>query len=142
MRQGKVIAVDFDGTIVENFYPEIGKELPFAVMTLKTLAKEGNTLILWTCREGKLLDDALQWCSSKGLEFYAVNNDGPDVIYEPTQGGRKLRADMFIDDRNVGGLPDWGIIYEVVHNDITFAEYYRRQSEIVPKKKSFWSKLK
>ncbi len=137
-----VIAVDFDGTIVEHKYPEIGKEIPFAVVTLKTLAKEGHTLILWSCREGRLLDDAVQWCKSRGLEFYACNRDTPESSFPPTDGGRKLTADLFIDDRNVGGLPDWGVIYDVIHNGITFAEYYRRQAEAVPKKKNFWEKLK
>lgn len=137
-----IIAVDFDGTIVEHMYPEIGKEIPFAVSTLKAIAKEGHTLILWSCREDKLLDDAVQWCSSRGLEFYAVNRDSPDASYRPTGGGRKLRADLFIDDRNVGGLPDWGVIYDVIHNGLTFEEYYRRQSDALPKKKGFWARLK
>ena len=51
-----VIAVDFDGTIVEHRYPAIGKELPFAIETLQKLASEGHRLILWTVREGKYLD--------------------------------------------------------------------------------------
>ena len=53
------IAVDFDGTIVEHKYPEIGKEKPFAIDTLKQLAFEGHKLILWTSRDGKLLEDAI-----------------------------------------------------------------------------------
>ena len=100
-----IIAIDFDGTIVENRYPEIGHERPFAIETLKLLQQDRHRLVLWTCREGKLLEDALQWCRERGVEFYAANRDYPE---------RKLKADMFIDDRNLGGLPDWGTIYRMV----------------------------
>ena len=72
------IAVDFDGTIVTNKYPDIGDELPFATDTLKMLIKDRHQLILWTCREGKLLDDAINWCKDRGVEFWAVNRDYPE----------------------------------------------------------------
>lgn len=66
------IAVDFDGTIVEHKYPAIGRELPFAIETLKKLRDEHHRLILWTVREGRLLDEALAFCRDRGLEFYAA----------------------------------------------------------------------
>ena len=105
-----VIAIDFDGTIVEHRYPEIGKEIPFSVETLKMLQQDRHKLILWTVREGHLLDEAVQWCKERGLEFYAVNRDYPEEAREDRGFSRKLKADMFIDDRNLGGLPDWGLI--------------------------------
>jgi ribonucleotide monophosphatase NagD (HAD superfamily) len=70
-----IIAVDFDGTIVEHRYPRIGEEIPFAVDTLKLLQQEKHRLILWSVREGALLDEAVEWCKARGLEFYAVNKD-------------------------------------------------------------------
>ncbi len=63
------IAVDFDGTIVEHRYPEIGKELPFATATLRRLIEDGHKLILWSVREGQLLDDAVEWCRKRGVVF-------------------------------------------------------------------------
>ena len=63
------IAVDFDGTIVEHRYPRIGEEIPFAVETLKLLQQEKHRLILWSVREGELLDEAIEWCRARGLEF-------------------------------------------------------------------------
>lgn len=111
-----IIAVDFDGTIVEHRYPSIGRELPFAIETLKKLREEGHRLILWSVREGRLLDDAVTFCRERGLEFYAVNRDYPEE--DPSRNNhysRKLKADLFIDDRNLGGLPDWGTIYEMIH---------------------------
>ena len=73
-----IIAVDFDGTIVEHKYPKIGKEIPFAVETLKRLQADHHTLILWSVREGQLLKDAVDWCRGRGLEFYAVNSNHPE----------------------------------------------------------------
>ena len=69
-----IYAVDFDGTIVEHEYPKIGKPIPFAIDVLKKLQyEEHHMLILWTVREGTLLDEAVEYCKNKGLEFYAVN---------------------------------------------------------------------
>ncbi|MCS2477931.1 BT0820 family HAD-type phosphatase [Bacteroides faecis] len=120
-----VIAVDFDGTIVEHKYPYLGKEIPFAILTLKRLQKEQHQLILWTAREGKLLEEAVNFCSDRGLEFYAVNANHPDEETKTYSAPcRKLKADLFIDDRNVGGLPDWGEIYEMVSNGWSSRDYF------------------
>lgn len=120
-----VIAVDFDGTIVEHKYPQIGKEIPFAIATLKKLQAERHLLILWTVRENDLLEEAVEYCRKRGLEFYAVNANHPDEQVKPNQASpcRKVRADMYIDDCNVGKLPDWGAIYEMVHNRWSFEQY-------------------
>ena len=63
-----IIAVDFDGTIVEHKYPEIGRELPFAIETLKKLQQERHRLILWSVREGKLLQEAVDFCRERGSD--------------------------------------------------------------------------
>ncbi len=145
-----VIAVDFDGTIVEHRYPEIGEERPFATDTLKMLINDHHRLILWSVREGKLLDDAVEWCRQRGVEFWAVNRDYPEETADNNQHfSRKLKADMFIDDRNIGGLPDWGTIYRMISERRTWdhlldeAEhgsrmYYRDTPTGVKKKKKWW----
>ena len=120
-----IIAVDFDGTIVEHRYPDIGREKPFAIETLKKLTEEQHRLILWTVRKGKLLQEAVEFCRTRGLDFYAVNRNFPEEN-EPEE--RKLRADLWIDDRNLGGLPDWGTIYRMIKNNWTFDEL-KRQDE-------------
>lgn len=108
------IAVDFDGTIVEHAYPEIGREMLFAFATLKSLQNKGHKLILWTFREGKLLDEAVEYCRENGVEFYAVNRSYPEE--DSIKGvSRKINADIFIDDRNVGGFPGWGEIFQMLH---------------------------
>lgn len=109
------IAVDFDGTIVSHAYPRIGEELPFAIDTLKMLQRDGHQLILWSCRRGELLDEAMEWCKERGLEFYASNKDYPEETPDNNpEYSRKLKVDLFIDDRGVGGLPDWGTIYQMI----------------------------
>lgn len=117
------IAVDFDGTIVEHEYPKIGKEIPFAIDTLKMLIKDRHKLILWSVREGELLEEAIEWCKNRGVEFYATNKDYPEETREGNPVySRKLKADMFIDDRNVGGLPDWGTIYRMISHKKTWTD--------------------
>ena len=107
------IAVDFDGTIVEHEYPEIGKEKLFAFQTLKELEKKGAILILWTFRAGKELDEAVEYCKKNGIEFYAVNKSYPEEIFDESVS-RKINADIFIDDKNVGGFPGWSEIWQIL----------------------------
>lgn len=139
------IAVDFDGTIVEHRYPQIGEEIPFAIETLKMLIKDRHRLILWSVREGELLDEAVEWCRQRGVEFYAVNRDYPEEEKEKNNHfSRKLKADLFIDDRNVGGLPDWGEIYRMVTENVTYKQIVRNalraqnNPESHKKKKHWW----
>ncbi len=106
-----IIAVDFDGTIVEDRYPQVGSAKIFAFETLKELQNKGHRLILWTYRSGEKLDEAVEFCKKNDLEFYAVNNSYPEEKYKG-RVSRKINADVFIDDRNVGGLPGWGEIYQ------------------------------
>ena len=102
----RVIAVDFDGTIVTHAYPAIGKEMLFAFATLKEFQSRGHKLILWTFRSGELLDEAVEYCKKNGVEFYAVNKNYPEEVFSD-KISRKVNADIFIDDRNVGGFRGW-----------------------------------
>ena len=142
-----VIAVDFDGTIVEHRYPDIGREIPFAIDTLKMLIADRHKVILWTVREGKLLDDAVEWCRQRGVEFYAVNKDYPEEKKEYNNHfSRKIKAEVWIDDRNLGGLPDWGEMYTMIkehksfENMIAEAKKTRLSDHAAPKRKSWWGK--
>lgn len=114
IRNRKIIAIDFDGTLVDDKYPAIGKPLPFAFETLKQLQKDGHRLILWTYRSGPTLEAAIEFCKQQGVEFYAINQSTPDEIFDHSMS-RKIRADLFIDDRNVGGFPGWGKIYQLLN---------------------------
>lgn len=144
------IAVDFDGTIVEERYPGIGAERPFATETLKMLIRDQHRLILWTVREGKLLEEAVNWCKERGVEFFAVNKDYPEEKEEWNEHfSRKIKADLWIDDRNIGGLPDWGQIYQMISQRRDWKSYIseaasRRgleQRNEKPKKKRWWRRF-
>jgi hypothetical protein len=108
------IAIDFDGTVVEHAYPAIGKEKLFAFDTLRELLKQKHQLILWTSRVGKELDEAIDFCRERGVEFYAVNKNNPEEICDDSIS-RKIVADVYIDDRNLGGLPGWGEIWQMLN---------------------------
>jgi len=109
-----IIAVDFDGTIVEHEYPRIGKPIPFALDVLRKLQEEQrHKLILWTMREGQLLQEAIDYCEKNGVYFYAHNKNYPEEEFQEGVS-RKLAADVYIDDRNIGGLLDWGVIYNIL----------------------------
>ena len=110
-------------------------------------------ILYWTgIREGELLDEAIEWCRSRGVEFYATNKDYPEETKEGNPVySRKLKADMFIDDRNVGGLPDWGTIYRMIshrktwsdllieaENGISIDNPYNKESRTRIKKKKWW----
>jgi hypothetical protein len=142
-----IIAVDFDGTIVEHDYPKIGKPVPFAFDTLGRLIMEGHTLILWTVREGELLDEAVDFCRKNGIEFFAINSNQP-VRHDHRPEARKITADLYIDDRNIGGLPDWGVIYQMIHSKEAYNPYpesenrYRSKKNIILRMGEFIEKIR
>lgn len=127
-----IIAVDFDGTIVEDAYPKIGKPMLFAFETLKKLQDEGHRLILWTYRSGTKLEEAVKFCEDNDIFFYAVNKSFDEEQYNDSIS-RKIHADLFIDDRNIGGFIGWGEVYQKLTN-----------SQLMPveKKKGFFSFFK
>ena len=94
--------------------PQIGKEKLFAFQTLKELEKLGARLILWTFRSGKELDEAVEFCRKNGIEFYAVNKNYPEEIFDDTVS-RKINADIYIDDRNIGGFPGWSDVWQILN---------------------------
>jgi hydroxymethylpyrimidine pyrophosphatase-like HAD family hydrolase len=130
-----IIAIDFDGTIVEDQYPKIGKPLTFAFETLKQLEKDGHRLILWTYRSGQKLDEAVEFCGDNGIEFYAINESYEgEILHNNTS--RKINADIFIDDRNIGGMMNWGEIYQKISNN-SIEEIEKKLK--TKKKKGFFS---
>lgn len=136
------IAVDFDGTIVEHKYPDIGAEIPFAIKTLKMLQEEGYQLILWTVREGCLLDKAVDYCHKKGLDFYAVNANYPGERSDCKNYSRKIKADLLIDNISLGGLPDWGDIYKMIIYKISISDLLEATALCDKSKKKRWFGLR
>ncbi len=121
-----IIAIDFDGTIVEDAYPKIGKTRIFAFETLKRLQEDGHRLILWTYRSGIRLEEAVAYCKKNGIEFYAVNKSFPEEKFDYSKS-RKINADLFIDDRNIGGILGWGEIYQMITKETPDKKAFQRK---------------
>ena len=102
-----IIAVDFDGCLCESKWPEIGRPNGAVIRSLIQRKQRGDKIILWTCRAGKLLEDAIAWCAERGLEFDAVNDNLPEVIARYGNNGRKVSADEYWDDKAVTVKFQW-----------------------------------
>ena len=99
--KNKIIAVDFDGTLCKNDYPNIGKPNNDLINHLKRVQSKGDKIILWTCRVGDKLKDAVDWCKEKGLIFDAVNENLPEIIEKFGSDTRKIYANEYIDDKAI-----------------------------------------
>lgn len=96
---GKIYAFDFDGTLCREAFPAIGKPNKGMIRYAKRMKKHGHRLILWTCRSGERLREAVEWCASQGIEFDAVNQNLPEILEKFGSDSRKITADYYIDDK-------------------------------------------
>ena len=99
---GKIYAFDFDGTLCEEAFPAIGRPHMAMIHYAKRIQRKGNHIILWTCRSGKRLDEAVAWCRSYGITFDAVNQNLPVTLEKYGTDSRKITADYYVDDRMLG----------------------------------------
>lgn len=110
-----LISVDYDGTICKHAFPEVGTPMDGAIETLKDLIAEGHKLILNTCREDErrrnYLTEAVNFLKEQGVEFVSVNENRREDDFRD-KPGRKVFADVYIDDRNLGGFPGWAAVRE------------------------------
>mgnify|MGYP006318789247 CR=1 FL=1 len=124
LKNNMLICIDYDGTICEKAFPEVGVPMEGAIETLKDLAAAGHFLILNTCREDEkrraYLSEAVSFMKSHGVEFVSVNQNRPEDEFRE-KPGRKVYADVYIDDRNFGGFPGWAVIREAF--GLTALEY-------------------
>lgn len=105
LKGNQIIAVDFDGTLCAQAWPEIGEANERLILHLKKRKAEGARLILWTNREGELLEAAVEWCKERGLTFDTVNANLPEMIALYNNDCRKVNADIYIDDKAVNPVP-------------------------------------
>lgn len=133
----QVIAVDFDGTLCKQAWPEIGEENEILIEHLKEQQAAGARLILWTNREGDLLEEAVEWCKARGLTFDTVNANLPELIDLYKNDCRKINADIYIDDKAVNPVPyrhAAGMFgFNPYANPIDKAEFEKRRSNHVEK---------
>ena len=96
-----IIAVDFDGTLCKNAWPDIGQANEAAIRELKHRQMRGDKIVLWTCRCGDRLNEAIEWCEAQGLRFDAINDNLPELIAGFGNNTRKIYADEYWDDKAV-----------------------------------------
>ena len=95
-----IMAVDFDGTLVRDKFPEIGLEREDFCRAIRILQKMGVKSILWTSRTGSALQEAIEWCEDHDLHFDAINKNLPEVIELTGTDTRKVYANVYFDDHN------------------------------------------
>jgi len=120
-----IIAIDFDNTIVEPLYPEIGVLKANCKRIINKWYNLGHAIIINTCRAGKFHGDCEKFLIQNGISFNFINCNMPELINFYKADTRKISADVYIDDRNLGGLPDWLEIEKIM--DSLFAEYLEVQ---------------
>ena len=108
----KAIFVDFDGTICKDAWPDCGAPNHKVIYYILKKKAQGCKLILWTCRTGKQLEEAVKWCSKYGIIFDAINENLPELIEMYGGDTRKITADEYIDDKNVIVGPE--VLYKEV----------------------------
>ncbi len=126
-KKSLLLSIDFDGTVVEHKFPLVGKFLPGAVRVLKRLQSSGHRLILNTCREDnegplrnkKYLSEAVVACNNVGVDFVSVNENRVEDEFRSSELRRKVYADIYIDDRNLGGFPGWDAVEMTIFGNIT-----------------------
>ncbi len=107
-----IYAVDFDGTLSFGEWPGVGPANDRLIDFLIRRQLHGDKLILWTCRAGDPLKDAVKFCREHGLNFDAVNDNLPEVVEKYGSNSRKITCDYYIDDRAVRA-DDYGCLVEV-----------------------------
>lgn len=110
------VAIDFDGTIVEDAYPEIGRLFYNAKEVINKLYDEGHDIIINTCRAGIFEGNVYTFLKDNGIKYSYINSNLPRDIEKFGQDCRKISADIYIDDKNIGGIPTWLEIYEIIDN--------------------------
>jgi len=109
-----IIAIDFDGTLHTGRWPNIGAPTPYAIEVMQKLKNDGHYLIIWTCREGERQTEMVNWLLEKGIPFDRINEHKPGTAELYGYSARKVYAHLYIDDKQVGGLPRWDDIYTEV----------------------------
>ena len=109
-----IISIDYDDTIVHAAYPEVGFIKPHAAEVINRLYDAGHHIIIWTCRSGDHEQMAAMYLHDMGVKFHHINENHPDNIAQYDSDSRKIFADIYIDDKQLGGLPESWLEIETI----------------------------
>lgn len=107
-----IIAIDFDGTLHDGEFPNIGAPLDGATEYVNKLKNDNHYIIIWTCRNAERLTEAINWLIEQNIPFDRVNDHEPESKRKYKSDSRKVYAHLYVDDKQVGGLPSWKYIYK------------------------------
>ena len=119
----KIIAIDFDGCIVSNAFPDIGILQPYAKEVINKLYLE-HRIIINTCRSQNYENNCIKFLNNNEINYDWINHNDPDQILKYNADCRKISADLYIDDKCLMGLPmvnnmvDWLAIYRIIKNKL------------------------
>jgi len=109
------LSIDFDGTICEHSFPEVGALRKDADVYIRKLYEEGHKIIISTCRSGKYEGMAQDFLDDNDIPYHYINSNLPELIEHYGQDCRKISADVYIDDKCLMGLPaNWKEIYTLI----------------------------
>jgi len=120
-----IIAVDFDGTLHTGEYPDTGAPKPYAVEAMQRLKADGHYLIIWTCREYASQFAMIGWLNKHKIPYDQINDHAPNSAKDFGYESRKVYADVYIDDHNLGGLPTWHEIYDIISGKVKHFWVYK-----------------
>lgn len=112
-----IVAIDFDGTIHTGEYPAIGQPATDAVKYIQRIKQDGHTIIIWSSRNGVPYREMVSWLDRYGIPYDTINQSAPENLRQYGLDTRKVYADIYIDDHNLGGLPPWEKIYRMIRNE-------------------------
>lgn len=108
------LAIDFDGTIAEASFPEVGALIKDADTIIRKLHEDGHNIIINTCRSGRFEGMAEDFLTENDIPYHFINSNLPELIEFYNQDCRKISADFYIDDKCIAGLPSWEEIYKII----------------------------
>lgn len=127
MKFRATISIDYDDTIVYQDFPNSGTIKPNAKEVINKLYDEGHHILIWTCRAFENAKTAKRYLIECGVRFHLINENLPSNIEQYGGDTRKMSADIYIDDRQLGGIPDdWLEIEKMIRKDIIKAEAIRK----------------
>lgn len=106
MERPVIVAIDFDGILCKDAFPEIGKPNYEVISFVRRMQDSGVETVLWTSRVNDRLNEAVDWCVDYGLHFTAINDNTPNNISEYGTNPRKVFADLYLDDKTAEMLYD------------------------------------
>jgi len=109
-----VIAIDFDGTIVDSIFPAIIGLKKDSKKVINKLYDDGVQIVIWTCRTGFDLQNAENYLRKNEINFHHINENTPQRIQQYGGDTRKISADLYVDDKAYGCHINWSYIYRHV----------------------------